>query len=37
VNLQGLTQRERALALADIAAPAFRDQLRGEARRLFWP
>ena len=36
-NLQGLTQRERALALIDIAHPKFHDQLRAEARRLFWP
>jgi 4-hydroxybutyrate CoA-transferase len=36
-NLQGLTQRQRALALIDLAHPAFRDQLRSEARRLFWP
>lgn len=36
-NLQGLTQRQRALALIDLAHPAFRDQLRREARRLFWP
>jgi 4-hydroxybutyrate CoA-transferase len=36
-NLQGLTQRERALALIEIAHPDFRDRLRDEARRLFWP
>jgi 4-hydroxybutyrate CoA-transferase len=36
-NLQGLTQRERALTLIDLAHPDFREQLRGEARRLFWP
>jgi len=36
-NLQGLTQRERALALIDLAHPTFREQLRSEARRLFWP
>jgi 4-hydroxybutyrate CoA-transferase len=36
-NLQGLTQRERALALVDLAHPSFREQLRSEARRLFWP
>ncbi len=36
-NLQGLTQRERALALIELAAPAFRAELRHEARRLFWP
>jgi acyl-CoA hydrolase len=36
-NLQGLTQRERALALIEIAHPAFREQLHAAARRLFWP
>ncbi|HVM94928.1 MAG TPA: acetyl-CoA hydrolase/transferase C-terminal domain-containing protein [Candidatus Acidoferrales bacterium] len=36
-NLQGLTQRERATALMELAAPEFRDQLHSEARRLFWP
>lgn len=36
-NLQGLTQRQRALALIDLAHPDFREQLRAEARRLFWP
>jgi 4-hydroxybutyrate CoA-transferase len=36
-NLQGLSQRERALALIDLAAAEFRAQLRAEARRLFWP
>jgi 4-hydroxybutyrate CoA-transferase len=36
-NLQGLTQRERALALIDLAHPHFRERLRHEARRLFWP
>ena len=36
-NLQGLTQRERALALIDLAHPDFRSQLRDEAHRLFWP
>ena len=36
-NLQGLSQRERALALIELAAPQFRAQLRAEARRLFWP
>ena len=36
-NLQGLTQRERALALVDLAHPTFREALRSEARRLFWP
>ena len=36
-NLQGVTQRRRALALIELAHPDFRDQLRAEARRLFWP
>ncbi|MBI3785985.1 MAG: beta-propeller fold lactonase family protein [Deltaproteobacteria bacterium] len=36
-NLQGLTQRERVTALLELAAPEFRDQLRFDARRLFWP
>ncbi|GIW42418.1 MAG: 4-hydroxybutyrate CoA-transferase [Candidatus Binatia bacterium] len=36
-NLQGLTQRERALALVDLAHPKFRAWLRSEARRRFWP
>lgn len=36
-NLQGLTQRQRALALIDLAHPNFREQLRSAARRLFWP
>lgn len=36
-NLQGLTQRERAQALIELAHPNFRDQLRHEARQLFWP
>jgi len=36
-NLQGLTQRQRALAMIDLAHPDFREPLRGEARRLFWP
>lgn len=36
-NVQGLTQRQRALALIDLAHPEFRDRLRREARKLFWP
>jgi len=36
-NLQGLSQRERALALIELAHPDFRDALRAAARRLFWP
>jgi 4-hydroxybutyrate CoA-transferase len=36
-NLQGLTQRGRALAVIELAHPELRDELRFEARRLFWP
>ncbi len=36
-NLQGLSQRERALALIELAHPDCRDELRAAARRLFWP
>ncbi|HEX2171146.1 MAG TPA: acetyl-CoA hydrolase/transferase C-terminal domain-containing protein, partial [Dehalococcoidia bacterium] len=36
-SLQGRSQRARAEALIEIADPAFRDELRAEARRLFWP
>jgi len=36
-NLQGLSQRERAQALIELAHPDFRDELRAAARRLFWP
>jgi len=36
-NLQGLTQRQRALALIELAAPEFRDALLADAKRLFWP
>ena len=36
-NLQGRTQRQRALALIDLAHPRFREALRREAHRLFWP
>lgn len=35
-NLQGLSQRERAVALIDLAHPSFRDELQEAARRLFW-
>ncbi len=37
VNLQGLSQRERSLALIELAHPQFQDALRDEANRLFWP
>ena len=33
-ELRGRTIRERAAALIAIAAPAFRDELRGAAKRL---
>ncbi len=36
-NLQGLTQRQRALALIDLAHPDFRAALREQAQCLFWP
>lgn len=36
-NLQGLTQRERALALIELAHPRFHDELQAAARKLFWP
>jgi len=36
-SLQGLTQRERALALIELAHPSFRERLRAEARARFWP
>jgi 4-hydroxybutyrate CoA-transferase len=36
-NLQGRTQRERALALIELAHPSFRAALHAEARARFWP
>lgn len=36
-SLNGKTQRERAEALIAIAAPEFQEELRAEARRLYWP
>ena len=36
VNLLGKTQRQRAEALISIAHPDFREELKREARRLFW-
>lgn len=36
-QLKGKTQRQRAEELIAIAHPNFRDDLRKEARRLFWP
>lgn len=33
-QVAGLTVRERARALAEIAAPAFRDELRAAAEKL---
>ena len=35
--LKGKTQRQRAEELIAIAHPDFREDLRQEARRLFWP
>ena len=36
-TLLGKSIRERALAIVEIAHPAFRDELRSAARKLFWP
>ena len=36
-RLKGKTQRERAEELIAIAHPSFRDELKREARRLFYP
>ena len=36
-RLRGKTQRQRAEELIAIAHPNFRDDLKKEARRLFWP
>jgi 4-hydroxybutyrate CoA-transferase len=36
-RLKGKTQRERALGLISIAHPDFRDQLKKEADKLYWP
>jgi len=36
-TLLGKSVRERALAIVEIAHPAFRDELRSAARKLFWP
>jgi len=35
--LKGKTQRQRAEELIAISHPDFREDLRQEARRLFWP
>jgi 4-hydroxybutyrate CoA-transferase len=35
--LYGKTQRERAMALIEIAHPDFRAELSKEAQKLFWP
>jgi len=36
-KLKGKTQRQRAMALIDIAHPDFRAELEKEAKRLYWP
>ena len=36
-TLLGKSVRERAQAIVEIAHPAFRDELRAAARKLFWP
>ncbi|MBI2912615.1 MAG: hypothetical protein HYY03_01695 [Chloroflexi bacterium] len=37
VNLEGRSLRERAELVISVAHPDFRDELRAEARKLFWP
>jgi 4-hydroxybutyrate CoA-transferase len=36
-RLKGKTQRQRAMALIEIAHPDFREELEKEARRMYWP
>lgn len=36
-HLKGKTQRQRAEELIAISHPDFKESLRTEARRLFWP
>ncbi len=36
-HIKGKTQRQRALALIDIAHPDFRTDLKTEAEKLYWP
>jgi len=36
-RLKGKTQRERAMELIGIAHPDFREELKKEAQRLYWP
>jgi len=36
-HLKGMTQRQRAEALIEIAHPDFRDGLTKEAQKLYWP
>jgi 4-hydroxybutyrate CoA-transferase len=36
-GLKGKSQRQRAMALIDIAHPDFRQSLEKEARRMYWP
>jgi 4-hydroxybutyrate CoA-transferase len=36
-TLKGKTVRQRAEALIAVAHPDFREQLRAEARKQFWP
>jgi acyl-CoA hydrolase len=35
--LLGKSIRERAEAMIEVAHPDFREQLRAEAKRLYWP
>jgi 4-hydroxybutyrate CoA-transferase len=36
-HIKGMTQRQRALALIEIAHPDFRAALKKEAEKLYWP
>jgi 4-hydroxybutyrate CoA-transferase len=36
-SMQGKTQRQRAEALIEISHPDFRNELRKQAKKLFWP
>jgi acyl-CoA hydrolase len=36
-HIKGMTQRQRADALIEIAHPDFRADLKKEAKKLYWP
>ena len=36
-RLKGKSQRQRAMAMIDIAHPDFREYLKKEAKRMYWP